>query len=114
MIRAMLNSQKIIIIKPLKPQPMHKPFRIYGDRDGDSYFYEENPNWPESGNMFSRSWICPYGQVGDDLWVKETRITFEVVKVQIERLQEITDNDAEKEANPWCWVVEFNKKESNG
>ena len=82
---------------------------------------------------------CPYGTVGDRLWVKETfmgtkdclsyratdprqviefgfdrwtpsihmprwasRITLEITAIRVERLQEITNQDAQKEGPPWA------------
>lgn len=80
---------------------------------------------------------CPYGQPGTRLWLRE--ITLEIVSVRIERVQEITEEDAIAEglkllqggiraeyavrwdsvnpdgcgwfSNPWVWVVEFKRVE---
>lgn len=109
---------------------------------------------------------CPYGAVGDRLWVRETwqgnqgdirygadgdslhgyngwrpsifmprwasRITLEVTGVRVERVQEISEEDAQAEgvahrcdykvvwdaingkkypwsSNPWVWVIEFKR-----
>ncbi|MGB3988457.1 MAG: hypothetical protein WBK67_02060 [Minisyncoccales bacterium] len=50
-----------------------------------------------------KHWVkCPYGQVGDRLWVRETffmprcasRIILEIIGIRVERLQEITEEDA--------------------
>jgi len=77
-----------------------------------------------------KHWVkCPYGQVGDRLWVRETffmprcasRIILEIIGIRVERLQEITEEDAISEgvdrtnngkkypwsSNPWVWVIEF-------
>ena len=41
---------------------------------------------------------CPYGKVGDRLWVRETsRITLEITNVRIERVQDISEHNAKAE-----------------
>jgi len=84
--------------------------------------------------------LCPYGQPGDRLWVRETCL--EVTSVRVERLQDISEKDCWAEgcegtdddvtggrsgyrqylalwesingpgswdANPWVWVIEFQR-----
>lgn len=95
---------------------------------------------------------CPYGQPGDRLWVvspaddyptrRASRITLEIVSVRVERLQEISQEDAAAEGvegvntgdfvtayarlwesingpgswdqNPWVWVLQFKQVKSQG
>jgi len=113
------------------------------DRDGMEYpgdeifrAYTDDGEW---------GWKCPYGQVGDRLWVRETfciadnlpvfkanfyelykhggsvsdiykwrpsifmprwasRITLEITELRVERVQEITEEDAEAEGVSWSPV----------
>ena len=96
--------------------------------------YLKIPYQPE-GDVIGGRYSCPYGQVGDRLWVRETgvwddskgfvaykanmpdvnakwqspifmprwasRITLEITDIRVERLQEITEEDANKEGNPY-------------
>ena len=131
-------------------------------------FFTDNSEFPLLGVK------CPYGEPGDQLWVRETfttdlfsrtvyratdgevdgvgrkftwtssrfmpraasRITLKITNIKVERLQDITEDDAEKEGsnldlatgtfrygfaslwesingkkswdkNPWVWVIEF-------
>ncbi len=76
----------------------------------------------KKGQWVNAKTVCPYGQVGDRLWVKESfrpsedikwkspifmprqasRITLEITDVRVERLQEITESDAEDEGLQHC------------
>lgn len=75
MVRAILEGRKTQTRRVIKPQPIHdgtfwtwKPDSInrsWTDKPEDPY------NDPTLGNIALRS-LCPYGQPGDRLWVKET------------------------------------------
>jgi len=82
---------------------------------------------------------CPYGRVGDRLWVREmwglTRLWLHIVNVRVERVRDISEEDAEAEgvesreayfdlwdtinakrgypviANPYVWVLTFKRSE---
>lgn len=174
MVRAVLGgckTQKRMIVKP-QPTPDAARFVPWETEEG-SWAAQSN-----SGKMFvNASWqpvVCPYGQPGDRLWVRETfwleepwkpgdyisyrateqvvlgpwkpsifmprkasRITLEIVSVRVERLQDISEDDAKAEGvepyapddgryvegyrelwqsingagswalNPWVWRIEF-------
>jgi len=182
MVRAILEGRKTQTRRVLKGAPM----RLWAAsgweiEDGDCLWCDAY------GDYHSLTSICPYGRIGDRLWVREThyisdeereavggaihtsveaqvyyradsqnhasdgvpwrpsihmprwasRITLEVVSVRVERLQDISANDAYAEgvivtnpdgcdpvmnyctlwesingpsswdANPWVWAVEF-------
>lgn len=60
MVRAILDGRKTQTRRILKPQP---PSNSLGP-----YFDDESGNW----QCFGWSSGCPYGQIGDQLWVRET------------------------------------------
>lgn len=130
MVRAILDGRKTQTRRVIKPQP----------------YYEGSPpwNWKCKQMIWSRCYeatlkkemyiACPYGQVGDRLWVREaffpiphtkevwykaddvsgnvtwkpsihmprraSRILLEITKIRVERLQEITEEDARAECAP--------------
>ena len=69
---------------------------------------------------------CPYGQPGDRLWVRETwkpsihmprwdsRLTLEIVSVRVERLQDISKEDAESEGVAIIESVDHGKQSARG
>lgn len=67
MVRAILDGRKTQTRRPVKPQPVK-----YGD-DG-AWIHpatESEPQWAAHlGDAIK--WACPFGQVGDRLWVRET------------------------------------------
>ena len=71
MIRAILGGRKTQTRRPIKPQPVYKFKHLeeglgYKASEGNLYagFYEEG-----TSGMYVK---CPYGKVGDRLWVRET------------------------------------------
>ena len=171
MVKAILDGRKTMTRRVVKPQP------IAGGVD-------EMPLVQISGGKLAavQKGKCPYGQVGDRLWVRETwycddyttaqdimsrgeglyyraaekhpeifykwkpsvfmprwasRITLEIIDVRVERLQDITEEDAIKEgvtltgetfyesffrlwnkingkkypwaSNPWVWCISFKR-----
>jgi len=100
-IQAILQGNKIQTRRVIKPQPQ------LVDK-------EALPDWDLVWNraLFTLSGLatqCPYGQVGDRLWVRrskqgkfiwkkaEAEIWLEITGLRVERLQEITLPDAERE-----------------
>jgi hypothetical protein len=123
MVRAILEGQKTMTRRILKPQPKGNPYFNRG-------------LWRDPGELIVGTEIkCPYGQPGNRLRVKETwngtqgegvayratepdmngepwkpsilmprkysRITLEIIRIGIERLQEISEEDAKKEGFGW-------------
>jgi len=70
----------------------------------------------QSGLADWKKLYCPFGQVGDRLWCKQNYLLLnvEVMEVRVERLQEITEEDAkvsgvlwvERETSPGSGVYE--------
>lgn len=184
MVQAILDGRKTQTRRVVKPQPSHN---VQWNGFGVSCFTPERHiegrgKFPDgSGIKFFK---CPYGQVGDILWVRETfkeapeectwkkysykadyishlaelgkwkpslfmpkeacRIFLKITDVRVERLQDISEEDAISEgitypagfsveedfpslifselwesingleswdANPWVWVIEFERIE---
>lgn len=87
-------------------------------------FIEESPGWwlaisnDEDGEFpdIFDPWVrCPYGKAGDRLWVKENgqmprkaaRVLLEMTEVRIERLLDITPQDAQMEGIESVWHDEM-------
>lgn len=182
MVRALLAGTKTQTRRAIKPQP-------YVDEMGNACWNGWNYGQDTSGRPLFKTLaspiplsrmkrvLCPYGQPGDRLWVREawaalttgfayradpiwnsppaarwipsihmpraaSRITLEVTEVRVERLQDISEADAVAEgaftdpacpaydayrslwesingpgswdANPWVWVVEFQRVGQQG
>lgn len=102
--------------------------RVHYRKDGQPVWIGKHPDYPTGEKFFT----CPYGKVGDHLWVRETfvvagtgacfyradgeieerywawqpsiympreysRISLEITNVRVERLQDISDADAQAE-----------------
>jgi len=141
MVRAILDGRKTQTRRVVKPQPENVREGWYADT------YNHSSEWTfwgprgtdKSGRCHLPLFRCPYGQPGDQLFVKETflsraagrivvykadfdridaagfgamyggwkpsihmprrasRLTLEITAIRVERLQEITDEDAIKE-----------------
>lgn len=139
MIRAILDGRKTQtrrIVKMQPPTDKHVLARCVSSTDKRS---EGKLRWiTPDGSEGTGFFPCPYGQPGDRLWVRETwRLSLEVKEVRVERLQDISEADAEAEgvdsrgdgsaryraafrllwceiyghaswdANPWLWCVSF-------
>jgi hypothetical protein len=133
MVRAILDGRKTQTRRVIKPLPR----LLRTDYPPDVPVITEHWTIPNRGDG---TWVCPYGQIGDRLWVRETwsvddyiyieyedrdkvyymadeehpemfprkrpsihmpkwasRITLEITNVRVERLQEISEEDAVKE-----------------
>jgi hypothetical protein len=160
MVRALLDGRKTQTRRIVKPQPPQGTAQVstwhHPDEDdgrGERFYaWAERP--PTRGLFISPDWCmpCPYGQPGDQLWVREairlvpdqepddgtgrvlstynadgaltvadafpwkrsylppmhcprglSRITLEITGVRVERLQEISEADAQAEGTP-CYV----------
>jgi hypothetical protein len=69
MVRALLSGAKTMTRRPVKPQPpaTAKGFEAITSRPEDYYDFVE-----VGGGHDAQFLRCPYGRVGDRLWVKET------------------------------------------
>lgn len=131
MVRAILDGRKTMTRRIVKPQPVYpeayEPCRSVLHGDEILWFIKHAPE------AFNR-WRCPFGGIGDRLWVRETwgtdgvhsniiyaadlstvgqkilykrsplfmsrsmsRITLEITNIRVERLQDISEADAEAE-----------------
>lgn len=98
MIQAILAGRKTMTRRVIKPQPKIYPDRIVWKTNKYSTFTTDlkDKGWPIK---------CPYGQVGDLLWVKKGRfmpkkeatIWLEITNIRVERLQDISQMDIENE-----------------
>ncbi len=70
MVRAILGGRKSQTRRVFKKQPP-KGFVYKGD-DSNPYLPGESTHYWMDGYAFWRPRLCPYGQVGDRLWVRET------------------------------------------
>ena len=145
MVQAILAGRKTMTRRIIKPQPDDDG--LWNDTDFPRSLQSTLKGWNGSTENFgeSREWRCPYGQLGDILWVRETlyqhgelglsyvadnkdideaaipedytpyrdyasckvpaihmqksvaRIWLEVTDIKVERLQDITDDDAKAE-----------------
>lgn len=127
MVKAILEGRKTMTRRVVKPQPID----VVKNKGLENSWCAVRLN-----GAFPA--VCPYGQVGDRLWVRETwyvennddyypyykaseehpeifpkwrpsifmprwasRITLEITGVRVEKLQEITEEDAMKEGVNW-------------
>lgn len=105
MVRALLAGTKTQTRRVVRPQPADNAIlpRYWSDvlrrrKDPDVYG-SDGLTW---GNvpLADGSWgdvRCPYGQQGDRLWVRASRLTLEITGVRVERLQAISEEDARAE-----------------
>ena len=119
MVRAILDGRKTQTRQVVKNQERAWNFwRMFPTPSGDRFAFR--------CNITTHDLKCTYGQQGDRLWVRETwmdsrgedrrwkspvtmprwasRITLEVESVRVERLQEISEEDAKAEGiDGWHW-----------
>jgi len=158
MVRAVLEGRKTQTRRIMKVQPESNQLGLLRITDSTNRSYIGKYHWAESnatGNhVRSKLFACPYGAVGDRLWVRETwaeaggsapelqlhranypahvpshyenvppaesirwrpsihmprwasRITLEITGVRVERLQDISEEDAKAEGAPTeCCVI---------
>lgn len=140
MLRAILEGRKTQTRRVVKPQPE----QVLVDRVKETGRWQFEWGYPQKDGNYTASIPCPFGVVGDRLWVKEgifTRrvdspVTLEITNVRVERVQDISDDDALAEgvaersglrpvfafselwdsingkkhpwsSNPWVWILEF-------
>ena len=76
MVRAILEDRKTQTRRVIKPQPHESIDRLHNNELRKRFPYPlEDDNGNPCGMGFqdadNRFWVCPYGQPGDRLWVKE-------------------------------------------
>lgn len=74
MVRAIQENRKRVTRRPLIPQPKME----FSGKLVNSLNYSEDWMWAGFGNPNDpRYWKCPYGKIGDLLWLRETWCKFE-------------------------------------
>lgn len=132
MVRAILERRKTQTRRIVKPQPEFAalPRWVYGDGHSGVGWYCCESEYPDEGSAF---YCCPYGKLGERLWVRETwrpsqtgkgsitpawhkadgidgpstrwkpsifmprwacRLELEIISVRVQRLHDITEEDA--------------------
>ena len=150
MIRAILEGRKNLTRRVVKDKnytrfqidkgvPHNEPDTILVDIDTKTPIPYLKVSYDEYADRIGGRIICPYGKVGDRLWCKQSRITLEITRIRVERLQDITGEGARAEGikedydplaifafadfwgslnlkrgygwdkNPWVFVIEFRK-----
>lgn len=148
MVRAILDGSKTQTRRVMRHQPTAQPVLC------QNVTCKGRPSWVsalyiQGASIGSRMELCPYGEVEDRLWVRESfcpdwashgpiykadwgsaidagypreprwkpsthmprwasRITLEVTDIRVERLQDITNNDAIEEGTPDLRTLENN------
>ena len=72
MVQAILGGRKTQTRRTVKPQFWSTPFQIEGQEHYDLWFVRPTKNQEEQGHIVGRHWRCPFGDVGDLLYVRET------------------------------------------
>lgn len=74
MVRAIMDRKKVQTRRPIKPQPNSPPEGWYPDAYNHSEWWTFwGPNGTkDSGRCTLPQFKCPFGKVGDRLWVRET------------------------------------------
>lgn len=130
MVRAILEGRKTQTRRLVKPQPVYPgvskyvfllhpfaPSTFKGTiAEGMKQIAPENKVWCEEdwcGNIVGVYGDCPYGKVGDRLLA--SRITLEITDVRVERIQDISEEDAYSEGtDDWCGEYLDKKFGKNG
>ncbi len=130
LVRATLEGRKTQTRRPINPQPSDDIENVKYDDVADLWL-GSNKEDNALGYCFSWTARCPLGRAGDRLWVRD-RLVLPLVSVRVERVQDITEEDARAEgvepingsyregfravwhdiygtwdANPWVWVAEW-------
>ena len=102
MVRAILKGDKTQTRRVIKPQPPAEAESVSRqlfsqqtpEFDGAWQWWAGKPQTPITNPLF-----CPYGKRGDTLCVPETapRLTLSITNVRVERLQDISEDDARAE-----------------
>lgn len=72
MVKAILEGRKTMTRRVMKPQPF-KPDGFFHNGFGDRWIWKGHTSEDYSSQPFNPFILaCPYGQVGDRLWVRET------------------------------------------
>jgi hypothetical protein len=77
MVQAILEGRKIMTRRVIKPQPMESVFDIKEHSGIKGYWIpytidKRLVNSNKGNRKNDCGWYCPYGQIGDRLWVRET------------------------------------------
>ncbi len=75
MVRAILERRKTMTRRIVKPQPPEHCWQALFDNNGNGNFYQNLDGGGDCDDVFPRGdniIRCPYGTIGDRLWVRET------------------------------------------
>lgn len=119
MIRAILEGRKTQTRREIKGAELevnHPAVHSWALSPNDNKWYAKAKN-DETKQQYITTFPfhgikCPYGKIGDKLWLKEvwwaSRITLEITNIRVERLNDINANDAEAEG-AFFWHQETHK-----
>lgn len=114
MVRAILDGRKTQTRRIVNPQPCegwmpHSYCELHLMNGGEFVLSGGAPivvGWGVANETGEDGRVCPYGGPGDRLWVRRpkdfmprwaSRLTLEITDVRVERLQDITEEDAKSE-----------------
>ena len=104
MISAILGHEKTQTRRPVKQDALQG--MEIGVQLGECF----ELNDPRSRDCTYIASFCPYGTIGDILWIESTDVWLEVTAIRMERLHDITEDDAEAEGMLEC-VGMFSERE---
>lgn len=147
-VKAILEGRKTMFRVPVKTVRIKNPIKFMKE---NSYRYPEN-SWLACDRVFAENINCPFGQIGDRIYVRETfildsqtdkivfkagiedplkdalywkpsilmpkkyaRLWLEIIDIRVERVQDITQEDAQKEGFECTgWRPTYNDPDSGG
>ena len=110
MVRAILEGRKSQTRRPVKGLQGYTHISGSQDSERSWKFFSEDGSYANID--------CPYGKVGGLLSVRGTTITLEITNIRVERVQEITEQDAKAEGcsndTDWNWYPTYSDPDSGG
>lgn len=92
-------GRKIQTRRPVKPQPQHDDMHQSVDAPHTGFNH-----WSWWAGSYTQSIYhstdCPYGAKGTVLPVEDSDLCIEITKIRVERVQDISEDDARREGGP--------------